>query len=203
MNKKFFDNTSLQSDIKWGNIQLPGMTDEELHSKQWHKQSFFGKTHKQESKAKIQKANIGKIRKNEDWVPKMANTKKGKPLIAKRKPIRTPSGYFDGIESAAIWAESNGLRGARDKISKKIHSNPEEFYFISKEEFCNIGEQKYITGLDWLKNTNNRNGGIPVKVSTPNGIFPNRTAAAKNYGVDPNTIANWILKNKPGFSYID
>jgi len=36
MNKKFFDNTSLQSDIKWGNIQLPGMTDEELHAKNWN-----------------------------------------------------------------------------------------------------------------------------------------------------------------------
>ena len=34
MTKKFniFDNTNLQDVETWGNVELPGLTDEELHS---------------------------------------------------------------------------------------------------------------------------------------------------------------------------
>jgi len=34
--KKFWDNSSLQEEIVWGNIQLPGLTDEELYSTNWN-----------------------------------------------------------------------------------------------------------------------------------------------------------------------
>lgn len=39
MSKKpnIFDNSNLQSKEQWGNIELPGLTDEKLHSKDWHK----------------------------------------------------------------------------------------------------------------------------------------------------------------------
>jgi hypothetical protein len=35
--KKFWDNSSLQQEIVWSNIQLPGITDEELYSKNWNR----------------------------------------------------------------------------------------------------------------------------------------------------------------------
>ena len=35
-NKKFWDNSSLQEEIKWDNQQLPGITDEELYSTNWN-----------------------------------------------------------------------------------------------------------------------------------------------------------------------
>ena len=39
MTKKFniFDNTNLQDVESWGNVELPGLTDEELHSKNWNR----------------------------------------------------------------------------------------------------------------------------------------------------------------------
>lgn len=34
-NKKMWDNSNLQEDIEWGNVKLPGLTDEELYNKNW------------------------------------------------------------------------------------------------------------------------------------------------------------------------
>lgn len=163
------------------------------------KQASKFKSHTEEAKEKLRKANIGKKRKHEPWVQKMAEKKKGNQ--SHTKPIVTPSGTFSSLKLAADWAETQGLKGARNKINTYLLTNPTEFYYINKNEYKEIQKIQYITGLDWLKNTNHRNGGKPVEVQTPNGLFPTRTAAAKHYGVDPNTIASWILKKKEGFFY--
>ena len=33
---KMWDNSNLQQDIQWGNIELPGLSDEELYNKNWN-----------------------------------------------------------------------------------------------------------------------------------------------------------------------
>jgi hypothetical protein len=163
------------------------------------KQASKFKGHTEEAKEKLRKANIGKKRKDEPWVQKMAEKQKGNK--SRSKPIVTPSGTFLSLKLAADWAETQGLKGARNKINTYLLTNPTEFYYIRKSEFKEIQNIQYNKDLDWLKNTDNRNGGKPVEVQTPNGLFPTRKAAAKYYGVDPNTIASWILKKKEGFFY--
>lgn len=45
--------------------------------------------------------------------------------------------------------------------------------------------------------------GFTTRCQTPLGIFNTRAEAAKAYGVDPVSISNWMMKEKPGFFYLE
>ena len=173
---------------EWGNISLPGMSDETLLNTNWNriagareavkvreqtgwkaknekryedpeyarrvaksvsetystpegrqKQSAKQHPQKEETKQKIREANVGKVRKGQDWIASMAEKKKGNTCRA--KPIVTPMGVFVSKKTAAAFYIDNGHTTRKtipsaicwiDVQTKKPNSG---FSFISKEEY--------------------------------------------------------------------
>lgn len=107
--------------------------------------------HNEESKEKIRNANLGKQRKGEDWVSKMAEKKKGNQAHA--KPFKTPSGAFPSKKIAVDWAIANGVRNPAGKFDKWIKEKSDEFYYISEEEYTKIKDDPKILDLPWMKNS--------------------------------------------------
>ena len=154
---------------EWGNIPLPGMTDEELHSKNWNRITavkeaykdpklrqaqrlkWLGRKHKKSSIKKIKNANVGKKRKGESWIKGMAEKKLGNQYHA--KPFMTPSGAFLSKKKAIDWALSQGVRNPLGKFDNWLKSKPDEFYYISKEEYNTIKDNPKKVGLLWMENS--------------------------------------------------
>ena len=99
INKKLFDNSNLQEDIEWGNVKLPGLSDEELYKKNWnmvdaqkavharpdyvHPKGMKGKIRSEETRKKTgescSKSLKGKS-KTEEHKLNLSKSKLGKPL---------------------------------------------------------------------------------------------------------------------------
>lgn len=111
-NKKFWDNSSMQGEIKWDNQTLPGLTDEELYSTNWNLkktesdkqllskllkgkslEDLVGKEKADQGKRKRREAFLGKKRPA-DVVERIVKTKKdnnayGKSMLGKNHNSET------------------------------------------------------------------------------------------------------------------
>lgn len=114
-------------------------------------QASKAKPHKEETKEHLRQINIGKDRKGEDWVESMASKQKGNQY--RNKPFMTPSGAFASKKLAADWATENGVGNAKGKFDKWIKEKPNEFYYISVEEYELQKDNPKLTGLPWMENT--------------------------------------------------
>ena len=114
-------------------------------------QASKSKPHTKEAKEKIKQANIGKVRKGEDWIAGMTATKIGNQYH--NKPFMTPSGAFASKKLATDWATENGVNNAKGKFDKWIKQRPDEFYYITPEEYELIKDNPKQVGLSWMENT--------------------------------------------------
>lgn len=153
---------------EWGNIELPGLSDEKLLNTNWNRvegvrrayqdpkvrqkqcEKFKGKTVKPEVRKRLREANLGKVRKGQAWIAGMAEKKKGN--TAHNKPFMTPIGAFPSKKLAADWAKEHGVSNPNGKFDRWIKTRPTEFYYISKEEFEKVKKKKPKIGLEWMNN---------------------------------------------------
>ena len=149
MNKKLFDTSKLQN-VEWGNIELPGITDEELHSKKWQQvrkditdttqwKSSHSKGIEKRSdstwKENVTKGNQKKytdeyLAKHRERIKKRTDSDKFKKAvkangIKRRKPVMTPDGVFDSRKAAA-----DHYKCACSWIGALIKKYPGQYYYI-------------------------------------------------------------------------
>ena len=77
-----------------------------------------------EHKTKISIARKG-ILFSQQHKQNISNSKKGKPILKKRKRIMTPFGIFESVTSAAEY-----MMCSKSNISSKIKRKPDEYYII-------------------------------------------------------------------------
>lgn len=148
-------NTSTE---EWGNIELPGLSDEKLFKKNWHRygrvletfkkmpKEFYIERGKKISQSKLTKDHPTRGKKlPTEWLNSMSKSLKGHKKKntsnmnkSKKKPLMTPDGPFDSTKSATIhygfkWAEN---------CSHKIKKGHPGWYWITIEEY------KKLTGKD-------------------------------------------------------
>jgi hypothetical protein len=117
-NKKFWDNSSLQQDIEWGNQTLPGITDEELYNTNWNlKKTASQKQQAQERSLELKddiewqtkQAQAQEKRAKSGWESKMVGNKNG---AGKRKTkIVQPEHANQSRSKALVGIERPNLRG--------------------------------------------------------------------------------------------
>jgi len=129
---------------EWGNIELPGLTDEELFTKNWTKiAAERAKSQDPEWQKKNKLSNQIKAQ-DPDWIDKntRSNQIKGKDpvwlekrkqyYITKQKRIMTPYGEFESRNSAIRHIESLGIINAKGKVAFGLKTKPTEFYYLDK-----------------------------------------------------------------------
>jgi hypothetical protein len=149
--KKMWDNTNMQEEIQWGNIELPGMPDEILLSKNWNrvdgsKNMWVKMSDEQKSQ---RSTNISEKKKQnhpmkgkslpEEWKKNVSEQLKGKtkPLRSEehrskfRKPLMSENGPFASVADAQKHFGYKWEGNVRHKI-KKGHPG---WYWLSQEEY--------------------------------------------------------------------
>ena len=111
-------------------------------------QASKSKPHTQEAIEKIRQANLGLVHSKER-VEK--NSQQAIGNQRRCKPLKTPSGAFASKKLAEDWATENGVGNANGKIGKWLKTKPEEFYYISKEEYEKIKDNPKLVDLPWMK----------------------------------------------------
>ena len=143
---------------QWGNIELPGLSDEELYKKNWHRygrlvetfknksSEFFIERGKKISKSKLENPHPTRGKKlPTEWTDAMSNSSKGhkksdssKMNKKNKKPLMSEQGPFDSVNSAQLHFGYKDQGTIRNKINKK-HPG---WYWISLEEYI------MLTGKD-------------------------------------------------------
>lgn len=140
--------------------------------------------------------NSGKTRTG-NWTSGMAKSKQGNQCHA--KPFMTPSGAFASKKLAADWATANGVNNALGKFDKWVKQLPDQFYYITEQEYNLVKDDEKILGLPWMQNTNRYSN----SVNTPRGVFDTVALAAKEFGVASTTIVRRIRRCEPGWSFVN
>lgn len=166
----FFEPTQY-SDDDWGNIELPGMTDLELHSKNWNKVTAgkyinsLPKTQKaiQKEMDKRKRAGfykkLGKRNKNDPkWLENVRAHAESKQGI-KRPEVSRPF-VAEDKEYASLTDAAQAYDISKPAMINKRERNPDAFYYkdegptpvqlwyyITPEgRFCNVKEMQRVTG---------------------------------------------------------
>ena len=111
-----FDNSNIQDGIEWGNIELPGLSDEKLHSTNWNlhwkktdnQKKQISNTLKNKSfdeRVGLENANAGRISRSN----KLKGKKRPKIIGEKTSNTRRENGSYDG----------RSMRGKEHKDSTK------------------------------------------------------------------------------------
>ena len=108
-NKKFWDNSSLQTDLTWGNRPVSGLSDEELHNTNWNlkKSSLDKEKARQRSNALLEdpdwqlKQQQGqKQRSDSGWSEKLKGNKNG--IGPRSKPLPKQTTESNAKRSATL-----------------------------------------------------------------------------------------------------
>jgi hypothetical protein len=91
---------------------------------------------------KATRENARRRSKDPVWLQNNANKNK-RIAILKYKPIVTPFGVFKSKkDSVSFYNEKNNVTNGNDSISYKIKKYPEQYYYITQEEYI------MLTGKD-------------------------------------------------------
>jgi hypothetical protein len=117
--KNLFDTSKLQ-EVKWGNIELPGMTDEELHSTNWN---WIDAMKARDNNPNYKQAHTDAIKqrnKTDNWKQSRSQFNQ-----TKSKRIMTPDGIFNSRAEAAAHYNISP-----PGIKRRIDYHPEQYYYI-------------------------------------------------------------------------
>ena len=160
--KSLWDNSSLQQDIQWDNQTLPGITDEELHSKNWTqitaiKDMVIKRSQNKRWKDKHDNT-LRELAKTKNWRKNQANGSRERSATAewknnhaqgmknrntneewhrnkakaKQKTIQTPYGIFESRKAAAEHMLAIGINNASRKLDTLLKKDPQNYFYISK-----------------------------------------------------------------------
>lgn len=150
-NKNLFDNSNLQEEIKWGNIELPGLSDQELYEKNWNRVDG-GKNawiKMPDEKKALRATNISEKKKinhptkgkplSEEWKKNVSSQLKGKfkperSFVHRKqfmKPLMSEAGPFQSVKQAQDYFGYKWEGNVRNKINK----GHEGWYWLTQEEY--------------------------------------------------------------------
>jgi hypothetical protein len=171
-------------DQEWGNISLPGLSDEELYSKNWNKVAA-GKENAANPKFMQRMMEIADSKRDN---PEFAETMS--EIASKRRhDPEYMARLHEGIAQRdnTYQAECNAKPEVREKISKSMKKHEK-----TPEHLAKVAQA-------------NRSRGHPVM--TPSGPFPSVAAAgawAEERGLKlaKAKLHKWLKRGEPGFSYL-
>ena len=182
----------MTKDTEWGNIELPGLSDEKLLATNWNRVSASRDAVIKRSQT-AWKPNI--IKRNK----KMAESEQWQQahLAAAVKRKTENSDWRNNVISA------NQAKGAdlefRKTLSQahlKLYQDPEH---VKKHQ---EGREKMKNNGVWADNVRKAARARRQAVVTPQGAFNSRPSVCEHYKIDITTLGRW-LKNKPTeFYYI-
>lgn len=201
--KKLFDNSALQQDIAWGNIPVPGISDQDLHSKNWNHitavQSFWDSARGQKQRKKYSQLSR---RLNHErsldprWVKKRARISRN---IAK-DPERNRK-LSQSAKKAWCSEEGRKKRGEISRANWKIHR--ETMSKALKDRYRDGKLSKKISQA--LRNSDRLKASARLRsntIKTPAGVFESRKKAAEHYKIDPTRINSLMKKYPKDYYYI-
>lgn len=160
--KKFWDNSSLQEEIVWSNIQLPGVTDEELYSKNWNRGVAIRGRKRPDQSARVSGDNnpmAGKVHPNKGKkIPKISESQAGK---------KKSDAHRANISKARTGVPIPKLRGRkRPEHSSKMKDNNPMFRPIKTPhgEFQSI---RFVIQDEKARGTKNADRRIRSWLNTP------------------------------------
>lgn len=201
--KKLFDNSALQQDIAWGNIPVPGISDQDLHSKNWNHitavQSFWDspRGQKQRKRYSVLSREHNRERSLDPrWVKKRARIS--------RKIAQDPERNRNLSRSAKkAWGSLEG-RKKRGEISRANWQRHRATMSKALKDRYRDGKlSKKISQA--LKNSDRLKAVARLRcntIKTPAGIFESRKKAAEHYKIDPTSINGLMKKYPKDYYYI-
>ena len=193
MTKKFniFDNTNLQDVESWGNVELPGLTDQELHSKNWNHISAMREWYKKAKPKELQAR----------W-DKIGETNKGRDL----KWLYENNPELRETKSQAL--KEAYRKGTKKHPFKGKHLNKEHREKISKGNAGKTRTPEQRQNVSRAKKGMDQAGGNFKPVKTPYGVFSSLREAAefeqpitgKKYR--PNRMTNLLKDPHSGYDRI-
>ena len=164
-----WDNSNLQQDIQWGNIELPGMPDEKLFKTDWnHLESIRERNANPEYHKKRNQA-LNETYQSPTWRANIAKANKLKPLDPAYKAAHQASytpevNLRRSVTVRQTYKQDPSLGVKSSERGKKMWANPEHRL---KQQQC---------------------------VLTPIGAFESYTKAADAYGIGRGSFSNKFKK---------
>lgn len=197
--KSFWDNSSLQQDIKWDNQELPGCPDEVLLTKNWNK--VEGRR-----SALNNPINKKKYYENKDWLKSLIEKRTEslrKPEIRKKLSEKQKQRYLNEEERKKT-SESikESYRKDPNRIERTKKKSKETW---SKEEVKLKASKSHKK--QWEDPNSRKKLSESMKslrqypIMTPDGEFPSTQAAADYYGISKDMISYYRKKYPEKYYY--
>lgn len=194
---KMWDNSNLQEEIVWGNIQLPGLSDEELLNTNWnHKDAVNNywnspQGKKQKEINKKRSVLLNKERLNDpSYRKRLVETSTAVAKNPERNKKLSKS-------SQEFWNSEKGKETRSQQSKKNWKENYETMRKGLKDRYADgkLGAKisQALKSSDKIKQMGKQQSN---EIHTPDGVFPSRKAAAEFYGIHP-TSMNKRLSNDP------
>lgn len=189
--------------VEWGNIELPGLSDEELFRKNWNQVAAARERSKD---PKWIEANTKRL-KDPEYLKKLSNSLRNseKIKIANKKKGNDPE-FRKAVSLGAKKHTSNpnyvNPRGMLGKThteewcinqSKKLKGQIKPLEGNKKISEWRKGRSPSQESIEKMRKTNTgKETGRSRKVKTPAGVFDKLKDAAEYYGVATGSIKNYI-----------
>jgi len=189
------------NNVEWGNISLPGLSDEDLYGKDWIKigalKDYYRDPKKRQAIAERvveQHANeteeekrlrIQKTKETEGWKNSIETLRE-----EKKKPIITPDGLFDSMATAAEHFSVDV-----STIKNRIVKDPTNWNYADPNDRP-AGKKQSKATVEHRAKKNQK------PIMTPAGLFNSRKEAALGNKVSTVTVTNKLNNDKENWYYI-
>lgn len=160
---------------EWGNVQLPGLSDEELHQTNWHRKTIMKE--------------LVETRVNNGWYEKN-NARNQDPKYLKKLGNAIKN-------SPAHQAQKEQLDELRRNTPRSKQAN-EKNSQSRKGKKASVETRKKLQEI-----AAGRPSGLKKPVMTPKGRFEKLKDAGEAYGVNPVTIRNYMKRDPDNFYFIE
>ena len=187
---------------EWGNISVPGITDQELYTKDWNKIGAIKQYYKNNPDASQQISDRIKNRHKKETIDQKKNRiektkntsgwQQNNSLLKEKqkKPLITPSGIFESIMSASQYYNVDV-----STIKNYIKNNPIQWKYLHSSDIPK-GKKQSTEVID------NRIKKNQKKIMTPMGLFDSRKDAAEGNNVSLVTVSTKVKKYPDQWYYI-
>lgn len=179
---------------EWGNIELPGLSDEKLYSTNWNHVAA-GK--ERAANPNWQKKNSAKY-SDVNWIT--ANANKNKQLAKDPKWLAKNSEKNKRITNTSKWIEANKQGQAKKKLKSEFlkATDPEAY-----RKFCGVKDKHDSDTIEKMKAKAKARWANKKKVSCQGVIYDSIYAAGEALGIHKDTVS-YRIKHKPKeYFYID
>ena len=173
----------------WGNIELPGLSDEELFTKDWNKIAAQQETFKDPKRQETHKEMLKQRSNDPKW---NKNVKQGyKKRLTDPKAVANHQKAIDQRATKTNWYENTV------KKNQAMAKDPE--YLRKHQE----GMDKVKQTDEWKESVKQRGLKRRKTIQTPYGIFHGLTECAKQLGIHTCTVRYKMTHNPTEWHFIE